>query len=101
MPGNKQENHPARITLAQLKTPRAPLSGTVPGLCPFAILSGEGPAPCVMKELTIHRDECGYWIVTSEKIPGFEARGKTQQEAIEKMKTAFRLYFPCGECKGE
>ncbi len=54
-----------------------------------------------MKEFTLSRDESGNWIVTSDKIPGFAAKGKTQQEAIEKMKSAFRMYFPCGECKGE
>ena len=52
-----------------------------------------------MKEFTISQDESGNWIVTSDKIPGFVAKGKTQQEAIEKMKNAFRMYYPCGECK--
>ncbi len=54
-----------------------------------------------MKEFVIYQDDNNNWIVTSDKIPGFIARGKTQQEAIEKMKNAFRFYFPCGECKGE
>ena len=52
-----------------------------------------------MKEFTISQNESGDWIVTSEKLPGFVAKGKTQQEAIEKMKHAFRTYFPCGECR--
>ncbi len=52
-----------------------------------------------MKEFTISQDESGEWIVTSGKIPGFVARGRTRQEAIEKMKNAFRMYYPCGECK--
>lgn len=52
-----------------------------------------------MKEFTISQDEQGAWIVTSEKIPGFAARGRTPEEAIEKMKQAFRMYYPCGECK--
>jgi predicted RNase H-like HicB family nuclease len=54
-----------------------------------------------MKEFILSRDENDNWIVTSDKIPGFVAKGKTQQEAVEKMKSAFRMYFPCGECKGE
>jgi len=54
-----------------------------------------------MKEFTVTQDENGNWIITSEKLPGFVAKGKTQHEALEKMKTAFRMYFPCGECKGE
>lgn len=53
-----------------------------------------------MKEFNIYQDETGEWIVTSEKITGFTARGRTMQEAIDKMKQAMRVYFPCGECKG-
>jgi predicted RNase H-like HicB family nuclease len=52
-----------------------------------------------VKEFTIFQDDNGEWIVISEKLPGFVARGKTRQEAIEKMKMAFRVYYPCGECK--
>jgi predicted RNase H-like HicB family nuclease len=52
-----------------------------------------------MKEFSIYQDTNGEWIVTSDRIPGFSAKGKTQEEAIEKMKTAFRVYYPCGECK--
>ena len=53
-----------------------------------------------MKEFVIYQDDKGEWIVTSEKIPGFTARGKSQTEALDKMKQAMRVYFPCGECKG-
>jgi len=51
-----------------------------------------------MKEFTISQDENGNWIVSCDKLPGFVARGKTQHEAIEKMKSAFTIYYPCGEC---
>ena len=53
-----------------------------------------------MKEFIIYQDETGDWIVKSEKINGFTARGRTMQEAIDKMKQAMKIYFPCGECKG-
>jgi predicted RNase H-like HicB family nuclease len=53
-----------------------------------------------LKEFIVYQDENGEWVVTSEKIQGFAARGKTQQEAVEKMKQAMRVYFPCGDCKG-
>ncbi|MEN8264597.1 MAG: hypothetical protein ABFR82_14175 [Nitrospirota bacterium] len=53
-----------------------------------------------MKELVLSRNEKGEWIATSEKLPGFIAKGKTQKEAIDKIKRAFTIYFPCGECKG-
>ena len=52
-----------------------------------------------MPEFVISRDESGNWVVTSDKIPGFTAKGRTQQEAIAKMKSAFKMYYPCGECK--
>lgn len=52
-----------------------------------------------MKELKISQDENNEWIVTSDKIPGFAAKGKTADEALEKMKKAFNVYFPCSECK--
>jgi predicted RNase H-like HicB family nuclease len=52
-----------------------------------------------VKEFTVSQDNNGTWIVTSDKLPGYIARGKTEQEAIEKMKQAFRTYYPCGECK--
>ncbi|GBE04510.1 hypothetical protein BMS3Abin10_00126 [bacterium BMS3Abin10] len=53
-----------------------------------------------MKEFTISQNENNEWIVTSDKIPGFIAKGKTMEEAVEKMKKAFNTYFPCGPCKG-
>jgi len=52
-----------------------------------------------MKEFTQTQDTGGDWIVTAEKLPGFIAKGKTKEEAIEKMKAAFKMYYPCGECK--
>ncbi|NOZ70268.1 MAG: type II toxin-antitoxin system HicB family antitoxin [Deferribacteres bacterium] len=52
-----------------------------------------------MKELKISRDENNQWVVASDKMPGFVARGRTLDEAIEKIKKAFNIYFPCGECK--
>lgn len=50
-----------------------------------------------MKELTVCRNESGEWLITCREMPGFVARGKTQQEALEKMKQAFAIYFPCGD----
>ncbi|GEM_PF-2759046 len=52
-----------------------------------------------MKELKISRDENNEWVVSSDRMPGFAARGRTLVEAIEKIKKAFNVYFPCGECR--
>ncbi len=53
-----------------------------------------------MKEFVIYQDDNGDWVVTSDKMPGFVAKGKSQNEALDKMKQAMRVYFPCGDCKG-
>ena len=53
-----------------------------------------------MKEFIVYQDDNGVWVVTSERIPGFIAKGSSQKEALEKMKQAMKLYYPCGECKG-
>ncbi len=52
-----------------------------------------------MKELKISRDENNEWVVISDKMPGFVAKGKTLDEAVGKIRQAFSAYFPCGECK--
>ena len=38
-----------------------------------------------MKEFIISQDEAGNWLVTSEKLPGFTAKGRTQKEAMDKL----------------
>ncbi len=48
-----------------------------------------------MKELLISQDEHGEWTITSKKIPGFVVKGKNLQEAVEKIKQAFPIYYPC------
>jgi len=51
-----------------------------------------------MKEFIIYEDSSGQWIAESKKLPGFIAKGRTREEAVEKMKRAFRIYYPCGDC---
>jgi hypothetical protein len=65
----------------------------------FRSYAGQNERCRILKELIISQDEDGEWIVTSEKLPGFTAKGKTQKEAIDKIKRAFSIYFPCGDCK--
>lgn len=52
-----------------------------------------------MKKLVVSQAENGEWIATSDELPGFIAKGKTQTEVIEKIKRAFSIYYPCGDCK--
>jgi predicted RNase H-like HicB family nuclease len=53
-----------------------------------------------MKQFTLSRNSDGEWTVTCTKVPGLVIKAKTRHEAIEKMKNAVKLYFPCGDCKG-
>jgi predicted RNase H-like HicB family nuclease len=53
-----------------------------------------------MKQLVLSRDSDGNWVVTCDKMPGLVIKGKTRDEAIEKMKNALMMYFPCGDCQG-
>ena len=52
-----------------------------------------------MKKLSVSQAENGEWIATSDELPGFVAKGKTQKEAVEKIMRAFSMYYPCGDCK--
>ena len=52
-----------------------------------------------MKELVLSQDSNGEWVVTYPKVPGIVIKAKTQAEAIEKMKKALSIYFPCGDCQ--
>lgn len=48
-----------------------------------------------MRELLLYQDHDGDWICESKDVPGLRVKGKTQEEAIERIKTAIRLYDPC------
>ncbi|MEE9524651.1 MAG: type II toxin-antitoxin system HicB family antitoxin [Thermodesulfovibrionales bacterium] len=52
-----------------------------------------------MKELTIYKEMDGTWAATCDRIPGYVAKGNTRQEAIENIRKALSMYFPCGPCK--
>lgn len=54
-----------------------------------------------MREIILHQEPDGSWVVTTEKIPGYRAKGKTRQDAISAMKRALSIYFPCGDCGEE
>jgi len=54
-----------------------------------------------MKELVLQQEPDGTWLATCDRLPGFVARGRTEQEAIENIKRALSLYFPCGPCRSD
>jgi predicted RNase H-like HicB family nuclease len=49
----------------------------------------------VMREFIVYQDDDGTWVAEAKELPGVHMRGKTQQEALEKIQTALRIYYPC------
>lgn len=48
-----------------------------------------------MRELIIYQDNDGLWIAESKEISGYKVKGKTKEEAIEKIKNALLIIHPC------
>ncbi len=48
-----------------------------------------------MREFLIFEDDDGRWVAECAELPGYQARGKTREEAIEKMKSAILIFYPC------
>ncbi len=48
-----------------------------------------------MRELIIYQDNDGQWIAEAKEIPGLRVTGKTQEEALAKIKSALLIYTPC------
>lgn len=53
-----------------------------------------------MRDLIIYQVDDGLWIAESTEIPGYKAKGKTREEAIEKIRAALLIYNPCS-CEDE
>jgi predicted RNase H-like HicB family nuclease len=48
-----------------------------------------------MREFTIYQDDDGTWVAEAKELPGVRMRGKTQKEALEKIQSALKVYYPC------
>lgn len=48
-----------------------------------------------MRDLIIYQVDDDLWIAESGEIPGYKAKGKTREEAIEKIRAALLIYNPC------
>jgi len=48
-----------------------------------------------MREFSIYQDDDGTWIAEAQELPGMRMRGKTQNEALEKIQAALKTYYPC------
>lgn len=43
----------------------------------------------------LYQDSEGHWIAECEEIPGYRAQGTTKEDALNKIKAALLLYYPC------
>jgi predicted RNase H-like HicB family nuclease len=48
-----------------------------------------------MRELILYQDDDGTWVAEAKELPGVRMRGKSRQEAIEKIQAVLKIYFPC------
>jgi predicted RNase H-like HicB family nuclease len=48
-----------------------------------------------MREFIIYEDNDGLWCAECRDLPGYRAKGRTKEEALEKMKSALLMHYPC------
>jgi len=48
-----------------------------------------------MREFIVYQDNDGQWIAECQEMPGYRAKAGSKEEAIEKMKAALLVFFPC------
>jgi predicted RNase H-like HicB family nuclease len=53
-----------------------------------------------MREFILYKDNSDEWVAECGEIPGYRARGGTKEEAIEKLKAALLVFYPC-KCEDE
>jgi len=48
-----------------------------------------------MREFIIYQDDDGQWVAECKELPGYRAQAGTREEALEKMKSALLIFYPC------
>lgn len=48
-----------------------------------------------MRDFILYEDADGEWVAETEELPGYRARGKTKEEALDKIQAALKFYHPC------
>ncbi len=48
-----------------------------------------------MREFTIYQDDDGQWVAECRELPGYRAQAETREAALEKMKSALLIFYPC------
>jgi predicted RNase H-like HicB family nuclease len=69
----------------------------------FAVKSPSVVAACLpdmvysnkMRELIVYQDNDGQWVAECPEMPGYRAKAGSKEEAVEKMKAALLVFFPC------
>ena len=50
---------------------------------------------CVMREFILYQDDSGQWTAECKEMPGYRVKGKTEEEALAKIKSALLTFYPC------
>ena len=48
-----------------------------------------------MREFIVYQDDNDQWVAEAKDLPGYRATGKTQEEALAKIKSVLLIYHPC------
>lgn len=48
-----------------------------------------------MREFTVYQDDDGSWVAECRELPGLSVRGQSEAEALQKIKQALLIYYPC------
>jgi predicted RNase H-like HicB family nuclease len=48
-----------------------------------------------MREFILYQDDSGQWTAECKDMPGYRVKAKTEEEALEKIKSALLTFYPC------
>ena len=48
-----------------------------------------------MREFIIYQGPGGQWVAEAKELPGYRATAETKEEALEKIKSALLIFYPC------
>ncbi|MBI5101960.1 MAG: type II toxin-antitoxin system HicB family antitoxin [Nitrospirae bacterium] len=43
----------------------------------------------------MYQDDDGSWVAECRELPGLKVKGKSEDEALQKIKQALLIYYPC------
>jgi predicted RNase H-like HicB family nuclease len=48
-----------------------------------------------VREFTVYQEDDGSWVAECRELPGLTVNARTEAEAIDKIKKALLIYYPC------